>query len=401
VNDEEMRGNGASPGPADRPLPAPEAAPEGGEATTRAAGGGRGKSSRYEVVAGAEGEVVASVDAPNIHALLRLGETAAKRSLKRYPRQTIFLDGAFGGAPFLDNKRRQYSLDHHAGVVRILTLATCEQAAAMVYHGLPLAEGEWLLVLNGLDLDSLLAVWILVNHAELRRDGNRLLGRIMPLVRTEGVIDAHGLDAGVLTALDPETLAAAQAQIKALLPFSRAPAGAGEREALEGAVAFLERLDSLLLPAAALAELARIVETGRVPLTRGRLAIACRSGLGVYEVEEHYKSRYGSAFGILLLDRGGGQYTIRLSSGFFDANIDELYAKLNKLDPAASSSRDGENRWGGSTDIGGSPRLSGSQLESRRILDAIGEVYGERPAFLARILGLVRRRRSSRSTDRS
>jgi hypothetical protein len=250
----------------------------------------------------------------------------------------------------------------------------------MVFHGIPLHEGKWLLIINDIDLDSILAAWILMNEPELARDENKLLSAIMPFVRLEGVIDGHGLEAGVLSGLPEALRAAEEAKIKEILPATRLPAGLSAIELLKGTIGVLEGLDRLLLPEAYLAELGSYIELGRVSLAHSKMAMACRSALGVYEAEAFYKARFGSALGILLLDRGASQYSLRLVSDFLDCDIEELYKKLNKIDPAVNPARDSENRWGGSSDIGGSPRLSGSELSPDRILAAIEEVYGERPS---------------------
>jgi hypothetical protein len=333
---------------------------------------------RYKVISAAERELIACANTPNVRLLIQRGVEVTRRDLESYPRQSVFIDGAFVGAPFLDNERRQYSLDHHTGCVRSFTLASCEQAAAMVFHDIPLHEGKWLLIINDIDLDSILAVWILMNEPELARDENKLLGEIMPFVRLEGVIDGHGLEADVLSGLPEALRAAERAKIKEILPATRLPPLLSAAKLLEGAIRALAGLDRLLLPEDCLAELGRYTELGRVSLAHSKLAVACRSALGVYEAEAFYKARFGSALGILLLDRGSSQYSIRLASGFLDSNIEKLYKELNKIDPAVSPAHDSENRWGGSSDIGGSPRLSGTQLGPDRILAVIEEVYGER-----------------------
>ena len=97
---------------------------------------------------------------PNIHLHVRWGLAVDEAGREKYPPQTIFLDGAFTGPPFLDNSGRHYSLDHHAGgTPRGFMLATCEQAVVMVLDGLPLEEGEWQLYINDPDLDAVLAAW--------------------------------------------------------------------------------------------------------------------------------------------------------------------------------------------------------------------------------------------------
>ncbi len=69
------------------------------------------------------------------------GHTVGRKDLRTVQRQTIFLDGAFAGAPFHDGERRIYSLDHHEGCIRSITLSTCEQAAVVLVLGLPVNEG--------------------------------------------------------------------------------------------------------------------------------------------------------------------------------------------------------------------------------------------------------------------
>jgi hypothetical protein len=116
----------------------------------------------------------------------------------------------------MDNERRHYALDHHAGCVRPFTLATCEQAAVVVMMGLPLNEGEWHIYVNNPDLDALLASWILINHKRLLAHDKRLLRELMPLVRVEGVIDTHGLDMSELSALPSHIYKLHKARLDAL-----------------------------------------------------------------------------------------------------------------------------------------------------------------------------------------
>ena len=124
--------------------------------------------------------------APNLHLRVERGLSVNSAGRKYYPRQTIFLDGVYSDAPFIDNETRQYSLVHHAGCIRMFTLATCEQAAVFVLEGLPLDEGVWNLFINEPDLDAVLASWILINHHTLLRDDASILRNVMPFIRVEG-----------------------------------------------------------------------------------------------------------------------------------------------------------------------------------------------------------------------
>ena len=71
-----------------------------------------------------------------------------------------------------------------------------------------------------------------------------------------------------------------------------------------------------------------------------------------------------------------------------------LYDRLNRLDPLVSHSADkGDNIWGGSSNIGGSPRQTGSGLQPEAILEAMERVYGSLPTKVMRLLGQKRRSR--------
>jgi hypothetical protein len=65
---------------------------------------------------------------------------------------------------------------------------------------------------------------------------------------------------------------------------------------------------------------------------------------------------------------------LRQVETFLSATLENAYPKLNLIDPAAGTRRSG-NRWGGSAEIGGSPRATGTALTPGQIADAIGEAY--------------------------
>src|SRR5207253_4713300 len=117
---------------------------------------------------------------------------------------SIFLDGAAQGEPFIDPKRQVYNLDHHEGCVRAFTLATCEQAMVLIRKGLDLRKRDWTVYANDADLDTVLAIWVLLNHLRLNDRSPETRARGMPLVRLQGVIDAQGLDMQDMSALPPQ-----------------------------------------------------------------------------------------------------------------------------------------------------------------------------------------------------
>ncbi len=346
---------------------------------------------RYRMENGPEGPQIACVNTPNVRLRVRRGQTATRGALKRAAPGTIWLDGAFDGAPFHDHARRLYSMDHHAGCLRPITLSTCEQAATMLVLGMPLKEGDWTLVLNEPDLDAVLAAWVFLNHLDLLAREAMLLREAMPLVRLEGVIDVHGLGREVLAGLPDDVQARHLAGIEALMQPVRDARAAGEWasiDATEFTLRMLEAIDRQVMPEAERARLLDLQEAGRVALRGQKVALWVRSHLGVYEVEQHLAERYGRALGLLVLDAGEGRFTLRRTDAFLDAGLSRLYRVLNRRDPRA---RGEGNAWGGAEDIGGSPRGTGSGLSGEEVMDVVQRVFGARRTWWRRFRDWVRR----------
>jgi hypothetical protein len=331
------------------------------------------------VAGDAESAWVVGTSAPNLRLHVEPGVTIDGGERKRYTRQSIFLDGYFAGPPFFDNEARQYSLDHHEGCARAFTVATCEQAAIAVLQGLPLEQGEWHVYVNQPDVDALLAAWVLFNHADLLRDDRRLLRHVMPFVRLESVIDAHGLDGEVLAGLPAPVAAPWRAHLDALVAHEREArrSGAWESDVLEFTRAQLARLDDALLPPEFLDQVRAIGELDRVELEADVAAVLCRSDLGIYEVERLLQERHGRRVGLVVLDAGKGHFTLRQTGAFLTRNLTHLYPVLNRRDPHVLRSG-GSDRWGGSDQIGGSPRQAGSGLTGQEILALVAKTYRRR-----------------------
>lgn len=100
------------------------------------------------------------------------------------PENSIALDGAVQG-PAVDAEKRRFSFDHHAGCTRLVTLATCQQVATAIRLGLVIDEATEI-VINDLDADTVLAVWLLLHSERVDEP------RIKELVDRVGLTDAHG-----------------------------------------------------------------------------------------------------------------------------------------------------------------------------------------------------------------
>ena len=127
----------------------------------------------------------------------------------------------------------------------------------------------------------------------------------------------------------------------------------------------LYAIDRQFYPAGQFAGFSHVEEVARVAINAERVAIVCRSDRGIYEVEGDLKKVYGKRLGAIVLDKGGGNYTLRLVDRFLPATLEAAYDRLNLADPAVHAGDPG-NTWGGAADIGGSPRKSGSRLGPRR-----------------------------------
>jgi hypothetical protein len=353
---------------------------------------------RYRAVVSDAGRALVCGNASNIELRLAQGLTVTRRSRRLYPTQTIFLDGVYNGAPFCDNERRHYSLDHHAGCVRGFTLATCEQAVVLLLQGLPLSAGEWTVYVNDPDLDSVIAAWVLMNHLELLRSDGAALRAMMPLIRLEGVIDAHGTGMQVLAALPDELHARTKASLDLLMRRERELKSSGQWLSTDW-VAYtrdlMEALDRLAFSPEALAELTDIQEDGRVALGE-RMALLLRSNDGIYAVEARLKDRYDRYLGVIVLDEGADRFTLRQVDSFLKKDLSAVYRVLNRQDPRARTDGDPPNLWGGSGSIGGAPRVTGSGLAGDEILAVLRDVLGPRESLWLRVL-----KRAGRSVGRA
>ncbi len=350
---------------------------------------------RYRIEQGRNGSIIVCTSAPNVHLRVEPGLTINRRGLHRFARQTLFLDGTFSGAPFQDNDRRQYSLDHHAGCVRSVTLASCEQAAVVLATGLPINDGEWTLLVNEPDLDFILATWVLMNGIELLRDDCRLLASVMPLLKTEGNIDTYGFGKAVLSALPKEVFQSRSEELEHLkrpIVALKASMRRAPDDLEQVTLQVLDALDHLLMPSDFVNELLEYEELRHIRLRGRRIAVICRSAHGIYEVELYLRQRYGALLGMIVLDQGEGRFTLRLSDGFLFRPLFPLYNALNRIDANALTRNGTINLWGGANVIGGSPRATGSALGPNDISGLIAPIYGEPVSLLSRLRSVCARR---------
>jgi len=334
---------------------------------------------RYRIRNDGQGMVLTCVEAPTVTIRVERGLAISAKQARKYPAGTIFLDGAAQGDPFADVQKEVYNLDHHKGCIR--SLATCEQAMILIRKGLDLRKREWVVLANDADLDTLLAIWVLLNHLRLN-DDSKVRAKIMPLLRLEGIIDTHGLDARDLAALPPDLLHSTSAMLKQLQQQEVVLKSYGrwsDSNLLEYIADRLCAVDELVYAPENFAELHEIDELARAEIANGSVAVACRSDAAMDEVERQLQRIYGQRLGILIFQNSPSTYRVRQVDRSLPATLERAYERLNLLDPAATGGA--ENRWGGTTEIGASPRKTGTSLIPTQIIEAVREAFWK-PSFL-------------------
>jgi hypothetical protein len=325
-------------------------------------------------------------EAPRLRVILDPAMAASKSDAAALGDRVILLDGAGTFGPLLDNDRKLYNLDHHQGCERLFTLATCEQALLLVHSGLDLSEGDWRLYANDPDLDTSLALWCLLNHRRLRELRPEARDVLLPLLRLEGATDANGPELARLCGLPSDVLDQTQARIDELLVQERELKQAGawsKKDVYAYTLEMLREIDAMVYMEEDFGDYTRIEEVyGHVEVAPRRVAVVCRDRSGIYTVEQHLKTHWGDQLSIIALENQPGHYTLRRLSSLAGPGLQPAYELLNRIDPAVDGRPPGK-RWGGSHDIGGSPRPRGTQLSSAEMIEILGRAY-RNPGWWAR-----------------
>jgi membrane protease YdiL (CAAX protease family) len=335
---------------------------------------------RYAIKEVGTDRVLTCLEAPNLQVIIKAGLTVTASAARKAPPGTIYLDGVAQAEPFLDHEKQVYNLDHHEGCVRTFTLATCEQALIVCVKGLDLRDREWKIFANEPDLDTILAIWIILNHQRINNRDAIHRRSLFALVRLEGIIDALGLELRELSGLPTDLLNKLMRIIDRLRTEELELKKAGDwtkTDFLAYTVGVLRKLDQFLIKLGELENFKGVEELARIELTNNRIAVVVASDLGIYELEPHLTKLYGNRLGWVALRRSKNDYTLRQMDLFMPVNLGDVYQRLNFMDPAVKG-RINVSRWGGSGDIGGSPRDRGTRLHPGEIVSACRDVIEKR-----------------------
>ena len=351
--------------------------PEGRDETEETAEHGT-LPNRYQLRDRTEGPVLLSSEAPGVSVQIRRGLAYSEAEARKLGERVVLLDGAGQFGPVVDDNAHLYNLDHHDDCLRSFTLATCEQALILVLKGLQLDKGDWTIYANDPDLDTVFAIWVLLNYRRVRVLNTRQRDAILPLLRLEGAIDANGFEIGEHCGLPRALFEQEKKKLDALHAHELEIKGRGDW----GQIDFVEytrdmllRIDALVFTSADFDDYTSVDEIyGHVELGSDHVAVMCRDGSGIYEVERRLKKVWGDRLGIIALERESHQFTLRRTAGLAGIDLEDAYGKLNLLDPMVDG-RPPEKRWGGSDDIGGSPRPVGTGLTPLEIGNILKLTY--------------------------
>lgn len=281
-------------------------------------------------------------------------ETTTWDRFREVPAPAVALDGYVSGPT--RSSPTHASFDHHVGVDRMATRATCEQVALSIRFGpLPLLHDPDRLDIhvNHADEDVTLSVW-LIERQERVDDP-----RVRRLVDAEGLLDTTGG-----CCIPRSDLAFLETFAWIFEPCRGHPS---EPDAIEVSIRQVgRRIDAYLAG-----------EHGRVPVRSGfevlerRRRVAAitehgplaRTGLAGAEIDVYASLRY----------RGDELHvTIGKTSPYAPYDLARAFDELSRRE---GIERDG---WGGGETIGGSPRRNGTRLEPATILDVLESCRDDR-----------------------
>jgi len=281
-------------------------------------------------------------------ATVRLGELAV---------YSIALDGFVQG-PEIDLAGHRFSFDHHGGCLRLVTSATCRQAADALLLGLD--PGHYTLYVNDVDADTVLATALLA-YPDLLTPGAPTAAVTRALVDVVATRDAHG---PAYPVGDPALLATFTRRVALPRQSGRPGDGPSPAEAARQLAT-----DLAVSVQAVLGLVAELAGGGSVTGPEGRLTKAAETGpvqvthegTGWVMVRDPEMGGFEAAYAlghtrVVLwneLPDGSTAYTVARRSDLVD-DFPVGPSEESGTILAALASR--EPGWGGGSTVGGAPR---------------------------------------------
>jgi len=283
------------------------------------------------------------------------------------PPYSIALDGYVNSASELDLNGPYLNLDHHSGVIRLITRSTCAQVYLAIVLGLfklfqkdnqPHAN----IYVNDCDQDVCLSYWLLKNPDKIV--SLRVQDNIARLIITEDFLDATAGSLPIDLTRDgmqqafwifePYTIARTTGELK----------NYSSSQMVELIMSVYERINLYTEGKAQ-----KIEVDARYEIVGGGQGWTLAKEIGPYARAQFYLE--GVQALITFRDNHDGTYTYSIGkiSDFIKFPIRELYNVLNQ----AENLIDPNNQWGGSAIIGGSPRRSGSKLKPEKLENIVND----------------------------
>jgi hypothetical protein len=277
------------------------------------------------------------------------------------PPYSIALDGYVNSVSELEFNGPYLNLDHHSGVRRLITRSTCSQVYLAIVLGLfklfqkdnqPHAN----VYVNDCDQDVCLSYWLLKNPDKIMN--LKAQDNIARLIIGEDFLDATAgsfpidLTRDIMQQsfwiFEPYTIARNNGELKNYT----------SSQILALIQSVYDRIDLYTEGKAQ-----KIEMDFRHKIVGGGKGWVLAEEIGAYARAQLYQE--GIQALITFRDNQDGTYTYSIGkiSVFINFPIQELYNVLNH----AENLTDSNNQWGGSTIIGGSPRISGSKLKPEEL----------------------------------
>lgn len=283
------------------------------------------------------------------------------------PGYAIAMDGFVSGPPAFDVDGPWVNLNHHEGVNRLATRATCEQVLVSIRMGLLESfevDGRpcGTLYVNDVDEDICLSTWLFRHFRQLDSSRSEHIHR---LVFLEGLLDTTA-GAYPLPLDSPELTELAWV----FKPFHDL-----FRDRSRDASRFGAHERSDIVEAVGL-HISRYVrgKAGRVELDTRYEVVGGGEGWSLVREQGVHARTAMRAHGIQAFlairnrDDGNRDYTIARMSPYVPFPVQELYGYLNEAEGIPPEASD---RWDGGDTVGGSPRKAGSSLSPEALTEAI------------------------------
>lgn len=274
------------------------------------------------------------------------------KALEELQPNTIALDGAVRG-PFIDVEKAIYSFDHHEGCIRHSTRSTCEQVRDAILLGLDPTSFD--VLVNDVDGDTVMSVWLLSNPGRVSEDFVR------QLVEEVGLLDSHGpaYPTGGLADAFHKSVMAPQVNEKRNKTYGSCDLSALLQDCLKLLDGFIANPVSSLVE-----EKPRTYKITH----EGNGFIMAESDSFIFDLL--YKAGFTKAVAYSQMKDGSFAYSIGKKSEFVQGfPVRKFLDELNGIEPG----------WGGGTTIGGAPRNpdgSRSGLSPDRVFELLSEMIG-------------------------